>query len=1443
MCLPKCVRSVSVAFFVPLLHLVSSACNRNIPSTSAFYTTTMSDATASFCGDKFIFTYTDGLLVCEKQVQEQTYQVFTQTPYNLSLTEFFAGSLTDACTSKFGVRRTPIALQADLVRATRVSQSGSCLFYAYSLTNVLCVRRTGGVGDVQWEANVLVSQGTLLDVAVYNDYVVRTVHIPNSVSGTDTISLMSRLDNTSEVVVQVSGLVMFAQGEPTFWLRRTADFELYLSKFDVPVNTTFSFNATSTYTKNDVNRIFRKRVPLSSRNTLLECANNFVVFATAKYYQDDVFVYVGVFNSALADMTTYGMQYSVYKIAMDTKAVAISGAYEQIAYVDEATLSATWLADGSFALSVAIPNRETSRYQTVMINVTNLELTYTDMHPDFVRMFAAPFVRVQGAVVSSGALQTCTPCQAAAPGTTVSGYFAYGAATVSYKRLVACDEANRYVEESVVQQLPIQTCARVQPSVTQPDVYVSAVVDISLVCATVDLLEVVLEIRNNSQVSFAQGFVYTASLATRVLLYAHCRKDTPLMFATFYDTATCNGGCAVVFVSGGFRVTGAVVIESVQHRSSVSLASAAWERAMLLAARVKRGVPVPRDVARVWQEHSAIVRTLVPTQKIEIQVLRHVSVEELAAKDGKDTEQSIALDTVTVVPVLSEDLLRVVQGNTSWLTTIVYVPSNSDLRSIALETLAYGDDIGDWSRVHAAVRVVAAETPGAQCMYVARLVAVDDNLQAIDATHATDATTRLNATTGCVFDLALSPQCHIELPRSLTNAASVVGLQIVALTSGCNVLSERSDITVEFAPFMKISQCPAHQFLDADTLACTACDEGELYCPAGKYVQGCLALVHPSRAKTCLLCESPNSSFFSNTSHGCDAWLCVEGYYRSAGLCARCTSALVAGATACYTAPGRRRQACTAFENEQCVDCVTKPRYSEWTVSGSTECAWQCKDAFFASGAGCEVCSTFDEVVATLAFGARAAGAFYRFRPCNGTAQATADKCSARDFGWDLNGTYSADGQTFGEDCALDCAQNSNTHSVRANATRGDFRWIVETCQTCPPESWPVFANGTRLPRQAFRMSESCTSTCLNSQGFFAAPNYTGVCLFCPPAACRNGTFWSSADNCSTCHPCTQKYGGSDFYSAGALDDALSCIEQCPADSYRYDEYTCRPHSLLACTAGLEYAVAGTPLFDAFCGTCADCSGARVAAECTLTSNRQCESCGAIDAWSSFWSRTGCEVMCRTTDGYTKLTTADGVACRKCQACAIGQTRPLTPSNCTCQPCDVGIPAKAIYTKGCTWTCPLYHIARLDAASNSMVCEYTVKQTSNEKYSLRAVSPVTCPRGQRLTQDARPGAYASLLCETCATPAGLLLAQVNVTWRWDRGCAWRCAWNLQKQQTFGLWKCEALVYTHSAIPAVHITRTNSTSSFSWMHVLALALCAVVVVVVALCFFRKMVRRK
>ncbi len=74
----------------------------------------------------------------------------------------------------------------------------------------------------------------------------------------------------------------------------------------------------------------------------------------------------------------------------------------------------------------------------------------------------------------------------------------------------------------------------------------------------------------------------------------------------------------------------------------------------------------------------------------------------------------------------------------------------------------------------------------------------------------------------------------------------VVAVKLSAVTPGCRALSETDDISVEFAPFMRISQCPVHWFLHSDTLTCTECDAGAQYCSSGKYVEGCLALIHPS---------------------------------------------------------------------------------------------------------------------------------------------------------------------------------------------------------------------------------------------------------------------------------------------------------------------------------------------------------------------------------------------------------------------------------------------------------------------------------------------------------------------------------------------------------------------------------------------------------------------
>jgi hypothetical protein len=1409
-------------------------CSKNTQSTSSFTTTSTTNATGTFCGDKFVFKHTPGLLVCEAPVQVRAYSAFMQTQYSLNLSGVFVSSLTDTCVSKFGIRTSPFGLPPDVLRSSEVRLSGDCLFYAYSPTDVHCVRRAGGVQTLKFQ-----TQGTIADVCVHENFLVRTVHDRVYVVGKAAtyVLLLSAIGSASEIVLRVPGLIMFARGAPQFYLQRTSDYSLFLSRF-TSVNTTFSLNSTSTYDTDKVCTFFSSDevpifpVPISSRNTVLEHASGAIVFATAKYTGQHVFVYVGAFDVASAMIDTYSMPFAVYDIDSNEPPTKIDDAYEQIAFAGEATISVTWMHDYLLLISVAIDNVVPTNYQTMLINIKNLQIIDNAMHPDLIRAFRAPFVRLSNAVVSQGALLSCSECQATTTGSDMSGFFAYGASFVSYRRLIKCEEYNRYIEHDMSERLPTETCARVSRIAATPHVLTTAVFEMTLRCVTMQSLEVIFERPAGSSVRFG-ATEYPATSFARLLLYAVCRDYAPLRMATVYDTTLCTAGCSVTLDDGRLFMSGGVRIASVRQQSDITPVCMIWNRLVLLYGGVPSSAHVQTDLTQdVWQEYSMITRRIVPRQPILIHTRRHVSVESIAILQGGDTEHGLALDALAVVPLLSEDLLWMVKGNTEVLMTIVYVPSRAQLLTLQLETLSYGDDVHDWERVHASVHVVATGVPRAECTYVARLVSVDADNRVLERTR----------TTGCVFEVPRAPQCHLELPRRLVNTASVVGLEIVPSISACDLLRDAS-LTVEFAPFMKMSRCPAQHFLDSTTLTCVPCDDGEPECRAGQFVRGCLALIHPNAGKECLPCAFPNNSAFPNTSRGCGTWQCHSGYYRQDGSCLACTTLLAQGAAACANTPGRRRVACSDFENEKCADCETKPWYSQWTLSGGQECTWRCQTGYFTSGAGCEKCSTLDEAVVTLGLsGMRQTGAFYRFRSCTGTQQALSEKCSARDFGYDLDGTYVSDGPAFDEDCVLQCVDNSNRHSVRINATRVDVGsisvWRARVCQTCAEDMWPTFANRTRLPRLAFDMSVSCVSTCLSSSGFFVT-NDSHVCLWCPSAACANGTFWSAHDNCAACQACAQKRAGSVFISRGTFNDAHSCEEQCPHGFFSYDERTCKQHSVLACTDGVEYRIAGTSSSDAQCGTCADCSGAQEVVPCSLDRNRQCKSCGAIELWSSQWSRTGCNLTCHTSAGYTKLHRATGAVCRKCLPCELGYALPDTPVDCTCKSCTARIPAKAIYTKGCTWQCPLYHVARQDVMSGDLVCEYTVKQTSNGAYRLRSTSVVTCPPGQLLTTDVRPAAYASLQCETCNVPRGLDLAQLNILWTWDRECEWRCAWNTQKLQTLGMYRCETLHYAHvkTQVPAVF----RAKQAVSWALVGGLVACAVVVIVFCLCFLGRMLR--
>jgi hypothetical protein len=1386
---------------------------------SSWITVNTTTATAFFRGDKFVFSPSPGLLVCEKSVQARAYPAFIETRYDASLSAMFASSLTDACVSQFGINSQDIGTSPVLLRSTLVIQSGNCIIYAFSSVLVYCIRRTGGIVPLAWPTRV---EGAIVDVAIHNGILVRTMHsgLFSTGESTNYISLLSTIDSISETVVQVTGLIMFARGAPEYFLRRTTANSLRLSKFETN-NSHFSLNATASYRTNDVKIVFSRFVPVSAKNTLFEYGNGFLVFATAKYSDSRVFVYVTALDTTLVELTTYSMPFTVFVVVSSEKTQKIDDPYENIEHVGEAFLSCTWLEKQVLLLSVSIEGMSSGKFSKLILNVTDLTLFRNELHPDLLRSFDAPFVRVANAILSTGKLLSCSECTLASK-TSSSGFFAYGLSRISYRRLFTCDKQNTYIEEDTAKSFPVKTCGAVVHD--SGNIY-STTMKMTFHCDTSNtsnMLEVVLDLPPNHDISFGQGKIYVRQEQTRILLSIFCDNGKAKSVKVFDNDKNDDGYDYQLWDGGSLNLKGGISVESIRHRQNMSSVSSRWDRRVVLLGQ-PRSVFSSSRVTRQWREYSITSRSILPLQQIDVRATRDVSIAWLAS--SKDTEQRLAMDALAVVPVISEHFMPVVFNNSLFLASIVYVPTSSDLRLLALETLEYGDDILDWKRLHASVHISNVVSEIRQCSYITRVVAVDNNMQMLAGPSTT--------ANGCLIDLTLSPQCHIEIPQRLANTERIVGL-LIHPTNGCRSLSNTDDISVEFTPFMKISQCPPNFFLHADTLRCTACDAGEVVCPSGKHVLGCRPLIHPSVTPQCVNCNAPNNSVFPSTSRGCAAWQCVSGFYRLGGACTRCTSLL---RSACRATGGLKHQNCTAFENEKCVDCAPKPRYSEWTVS-TKECTWKCKPGYFESDGGCEACQTFDETFAFLVVsGTRANGAFYRFQACSGTTQARAEVCASGDFGFSLDGVYIADGRSFGEDCRLQCAENSNLHSVRANLTRAGVVWTAQRCVQCNVADWPLSVNSVPLPRDAFEMSSSCVATCVRSAGYFAHANRSRTCLFCPQGVCEAGFFFSSQDNCAACRACVKTLTGGIFTASGAFDDAYSCPQTCPVGHFTANKETCRPHSVLACRDGLQYFVAGTASSDARCGTCADCSGAKEIAPCTPTTNRVCESCGPIDTWSSTWSRSGCQLMCRAELGYTKLYPPGEEICRKCTPCPLGHTLPDRPANCNCVPCSVNIPPTAVYTKGCEWTCPLYHVPRLNAAG-ALVCEYTIRQLPSITNHLRSASPVTCPPGQRLTHDPRPAAYAALVCENCSTPPGMRIEDLNVTWLWDRSCAWQCAWGLDKQATRGYFACETLRYTHKLR---NQTSDYANSGLLTEHIIGIVVGAVVFMVVSICFVCRMLQ--
>ena len=411
-----------------------------------------------------------------------------------------------------------------------------------------------------------------------------------------------------------------------------------------------------------------------------------------------------------------------------------------------------------------------------------------------------------------------------------------------------------------------------------------------------------------------------------------------------------------------------------------------------------------------------------------------------------------------------------------------------------------------------------------------------------------------------------------------------------------------------------------------------------------------------------------------------------------------------------------------------------------------------------------------DVLKTTLQFGgAREAGTFYKFEPCNATQQARFTPCVPAFLG---NGSYTADAAAFLKHCPAACAKDHLLHMVSSAYADGDgLVWDAQQCVLCPHEALPTFPNGSLVPAGGFRMNLTCHAACLPAAGFYAAATrnssitHATVCVHCPESKCGIGEFLRTENECSQCHACVSRLQNSSvFTSSGRVDAEGSCGETC-VGGYFYDESrdVCVPHSNRTCTAGVEYKESGTALQDARCVICTDCTGTRQRVACSAHADAQCESCGALAWWTSYWSGVDCSLQCKPA--FTKLF-SPVERCQQCSKCPDGSSRPSAPANCShCLACVPPKPESAVYIEECTWRCFDFH--SLVETDGVAACVYNPGWlTSDVAAVAQEQRQLVCANGFRLEN------YA---CMACETPTGLPTSTLGAEWAWTTGaCAWEC---------------------------------------------------------------------
>ena len=309
------------------------------------------------------------------------------------------------------------------------------------------------------------------------------------------------------------------------------------------------------------------------------------------------------------------------------------------------------------------------------------------------------------------------------------------------------------------------------------------------------------------------------------------------------------------------------------------------------------------------------------------------------------------------------------------LVSVMYVPTQSQLKELELQDLMWGNNIQNWERLHVTVTLETKKLAKSGCEYAVSLLPVDSDGFPLEIEtgqlHELGCATQICAFVDGVkvCDVNENPEsdfevdtvmgkCHMSIPTALAyytiNTKRFVGLNATWLQFGgssagnytCEITHlDDMTLTVTLEPFTAMYDCEDNFFWSHQDEECKPCQNEDILslCPPGHFVRGCDALAHVGESY-CSPCENTPDNFDA----GFYAWHptsecvleCVNNqqhqYFMNGTVCSPCTQSLRTCSedpenNCCAKTPGKMWQACTSSQNEQCVDCpeILKLQYSQ----------------------------------------------------------------------------------------------------------------------------------------------------------------------------------------------------------------------------------------------------------------------------------------------------------------------------------------------------------------------------------------------------------------------------------------------------------------------------------------------------------------------------------